>query len=111
MSISGIGGTAPSGQAGATGTSAAANSAAFSKILAAFEKEAAKTPAERARDAVLKKHNLTEAGYEALPPDQKKVIDSEIKTAVQRVLQADKSKGFKGAENAASIAHDLTSLG
>ena len=83
--------------------------AAFEAILEAFKKEAAKTPAERARDEVLKKHNLTEDSYKALPPERKKAIDAEIATAVQRVMGTDKSKGFKGAETAAQVATGTTS--
>jgi len=104
MTIGAVGAT---GQTGATGKAKSASDgdpAAFEAILEAFKKEAAKTPAERARDEVLKKHNLTEDSYKALPPDQKKAIDAEIATAVQRVMGTDKSKGFKGAETAAQVA-------
>jgi len=103
MTISSIGGSISAAQA-IGDTDKAADPAAFAKILDAFKKEAAKTPAERARDEVLKKHNLTEADYKGLPSDQKKAIDAEIATAVQRVMRADKGKGFKGAETAATIA-------
>lgn len=85
------------------GTNSAADAAAFAKILDAFKKEAAKTPAQRARDEVLKKHNLTEDDYKMLPSEKKKAIDAEIATAVQRVMRADKGKGFKGAETAATV--------
>ena len=105
MTISSITGYTKATQAQAAGDSkAAADPAAFDRILAAFKKEAAKTPAERARDEVLKKHNLTEDDYKTLPSDQKKAIDAEIATAVQRVLRADKGKGFKGAETAATVS-------
>jgi len=104
MTISSIDSSSTAAQArGVGGAGAAADPAAFGKILDAFKKEAAKTPAERARDEVLKKHNLTEDDYKALPSDQKKAIDAEIATAVQRVMRADKGKGFKGAETAATI--------
>ena len=103
MAISSIGGV---GSAEATANAKAAGEAdpaAFERILEAFKKEAAKTPAQRARDEVLRKHNLTEDSYRALPPEQKKVIDAEIATAVQRVLRANRGKGFRGAESAATI--------
>jgi hypothetical protein len=104
MTISSIGGSIAASQAqGVASGNGVADPAAFGKILDAFRKEAAKTPAERARDDVLKKHNLTENDYKALPSDQKKAIDAEIATAVQRVMRADKGKGFKGAETAATV--------
>jgi len=104
MTISSIGGSNAQAQAqGVGGDGNRADPAAFSKILAGFRKEAAKTPAERARDAVLKQHNLTEDDHKTLPSDQKKAIDAEIAIAVQRVMRADKGKGFKGAETAATV--------
>ena len=104
MTISSIGGSDPVARAQGVGSGGnAADAAAFSKILAGFRKEAAKTPAERARDAVLKQHNLTEDDYKGLPSDRKKAIDAEIAAAVQRVLRADKGRGFKGAETAAAV--------
>jgi len=106
MTVGSIGGTQAAGRgsaATATGSTEDTDAAAFEKILAAFEKEAAKTPAERARDQVLKKHGLTEESYRTLPPEQKKAIDAEIATAVQRVMWADKGKGFRGAESAATV--------
>ena len=109
MTIGAVGAT---GQTGGTGKAKGAGDsdpAAFAAILEAFKKEAAKTPAERARDQVLKQHNLTEDSYKALPPDQKKAIDAEIATAVQRVMRTDKSKGFKGAETAADVASGTAS--
>ena len=59
-------------------------------FLAALEKlkeEASKTPEERARDDVLKKHNLSENDYRSLSADQRVGIDAEIKAAVQRVAE------------------------
>jgi len=104
MTISSIGSSNQAAQAQSSGNAkTAADPAAFAKILDAFKKEGAKTPAQRARDEVLKKHNLTEDDYNRLPSDQKKAIDAEIATAVQRVMRTDKSKGFKGAESAAAV--------
>jgi len=72
-------------QAGATGATD------FKSILAAFQKEAAKTPAERARDAVLKNHGLSEDQYMQLPPKEKDGIDREIVEAVRRATGDRKS--------------------
>ena len=100
-----IGSIGAAGQVGSTSKAkAGGDPAAFAEILEAFKKEAAKTPAERARDEVLRQHGLTEDGYRSLPPDQKKVIDAEVATAVQRVLRADRGKGFKGARSAAAVS-------
>lgn len=106
MTIGLTGADGSAGQAGALGrpkSAGGSDPAAFAAILAAFEKEAAKTPAERARDHVLKQHNLTENSYRALPPDQKKAIDAEIATAVQRAMHTDHGKGFRGARSVADI--------
>jgi hypothetical protein len=106
MAVSSIGGTQaaePGSAIKAAGTASDTDAAAFENILAAFEKEAAKTPAERARDHVLKKHGLTEDSYRTLPPERKKAIDAEIATAVQRAMRADTGKGFRGAESAATV--------
>jgi hypothetical protein len=103
MTVGSIGATGQSSATGKAKDAGGSDPAAFAAILAAFKKEAAKTPAERARDQVLKQHNLTEDSYKALPPDQKKAIDAEIATAVQRVLHADKGKGFRGAQSAADV--------
>jgi hypothetical protein len=112
MAISSIGSSNGAAQShGISDTKGAADPAVFEEILDAFKKEAAKTPAERARDEVLKKHNLTEDGYKALPPEQKRAIAAEIATAVQRVMQADKGKGFKGAEFAATVTPGYVAYG
>ena len=104
MTIGGIGGTSAASQTSGVSASGATGNTAFDQILEAFKKEAAKTPAERARDQVLKTHNLSEDAYRALLPEQNKAIDAEIATAAQRAMQADKGKGFKGAETAAAVA-------
>lgn len=56
--------------------------------LAAFEKEAHKTPAERARDQILAKHHLSEDGYAALSPDDKREIDQEIVERTKLLMKA-----------------------
>jgi hypothetical protein len=97
MTIGAIGEASAASQTSGVSASGTTGKTAFDQILEAFKKEAARTPAERARDGVLKKHNLTEDSYRALPPEQRKAIDAEIATAAQRAMQADKGKGFKGA--------------
>jgi hypothetical protein len=85
------------GIAGLTGPGTKAKGTApsdesFADILAAFEKEAAKTPAERARDEVLKKHHLSEDDYRALPPDKREPIDREIAEAVRRACAKESNR-------------------
>jgi hypothetical protein len=75
---------------------------ALKNALVAFLKEARKTPAERARDQVLKEHGLTEEAYEALPPDQKLEIDGEIVERVRLVMNVDQAKGTKENEQRAA---------
>jgi hypothetical protein len=65
----------------------------FAKVLNDFLKEATKTPAERARDDVLKRHGMSEQDYQGLPADQKKAIDQEIVAAVQHTLRAPGQQG------------------
>jgi hypothetical protein len=113
MAVGSIGGTqagGPGDVVNASSKAGASDAVAFEKILAAFKKEAAKTPAERARDQVLKKHGLTEDSYRTLPAEQKKAIDAEIASAVQRVMRADKGKGFRGAESAATVTPGTNGL-
>ena len=59
----------------------------FAKILENFKKAATQTPAEKARDAVLAKHKLSEADYQKLPPAERKAIDAEIVEAVKKVTE------------------------
>jgi len=59
----------------------------FDALLAKLKEEACKTPEERARDAVLRKHDLSEDGYRALPKDKRDEIDLEIALAVRRVAE------------------------
>lgn len=56
----------------------------FDRLLEDFQKAATQTPAERAREAVLKRHRLDEDGYKALPADQKVLIDKEVAEAVKQ---------------------------
>jgi hypothetical protein len=83
MNISGISGigtaNAPANKASSSGD------ASFDAIFEAFKKAASETPEQRARDAVLKKHKLSEEDYKALPPKEKDAIDREIAEAVRKV--------------------------
>lgn len=83
---------------GITGASGAANiqpatgakpksAADFAAILDAFQNEAAKTPAERAREIVLKKHDMSEDNYKALPQAKRDVIDREIADMVRKMTE------------------------
>jgi hypothetical protein len=84
MNIDNIAGTGAylSGSPATSRTGAETQS--FDDVLSAFQKEAAKTPAERARDEVLKKHELSEEDYKKLPPEKRDPIDKEIVEAVRR---------------------------
>lgn len=61
----------------------------FANVLEQFLKVAYQTPAERARAAVLEKHDLDEASYAALPPEKRDAIDKEIADAVRKVTERD----------------------
>lgn len=78
------------GGRGAGGT-AATKGESFEDILRAFKEEAAKTPADRARDEVLKKHDLSEEAYRKLPAEKRDPIDREIAEAVRRACAADRA--------------------
>ncbi len=81
---------------------AQANSAAdLDALFANLMKEASKTPEERARDAVLKKHNMSEADYNRLPKDARTGIDAEIAQAVKRV--SDQRRALAAARNGAAV--------
>ena len=101
------GGTArtAAGASGRASTPYADAVAELRNALAAFEKEAQKTPAERAHDQILAKHQLTEDGYKALPPDQKKEIDQEI---VERTRLLMKTGQGSGDAAAASVSAATT---
>lgn len=52
----------------------------------AFLREAKKSPAERTREAVLKRHNLTQAQFDALSPETQAGIRQEIEDEMKRKL-------------------------
>ena len=84
MNIDNIGGAGAAAGIATGSARTARTDDSFDAILLAFEKEAAKTPAERAREDVLKKHELTEEEYRKLPPEKREPIDREIAEAVRR---------------------------
>lgn len=81
-SISGIPGT---GSSAASASAQRKSGAAFEQILDAFRKAAFQTPEERAREAVLKKHDMTEEDYAKLPPREREAIDREVVEAVKKI--------------------------
>ena len=83
---------------GAISTSFATAAAKLRDALAAFEKEAHKTPAERAHDQILAKHQLTEDGYKALPPDQKSQIDQEIVERTRLLMKNGQTAGATASD-------------
>ncbi|MES3100614.1 hypothetical protein [Sphingomonas faeni] len=85
ISISGITGVGVSSLS--SKVSGAAPTSDFDKILADFQKLARQTPAERAREAVLKKHNLSEDSYKSLQGPAREAIDKEIVEAVRQTLK------------------------
>jgi hypothetical protein len=87
--ITGIAGTSGIGvSTGAAAETNGSSSTNFDAILEAFKKAASETPEERARDAVLKKHDLSEEDYKKLPPKEKEAIDKEIAEAVRKVHES-----------------------
>ncbi|UYY75855.1 hypothetical protein [Sphingomonas sp. R1] len=83
VSAIGIGGvrgaTASSALHGTTGD-------AVDETAEAFLREAKKSPAERTKEAVLKRHSLSQAQYDALPPEKQAAIRQEIEEEMKRKL-------------------------
>jgi hypothetical protein len=76
------------------GLGAADQKSDFAKILADFRKAASETPFDRIRDAVLKKHGMTQDQYDQLSGPAKDAIAREIREAIQRaVAQGQKGQG------------------
>jgi hypothetical protein len=59
----------------------------FAMVLEAFKEQATKTPVERAREAVLERHRISEEEYQRLPPSERAAIDKEIVDAVRTAAQ------------------------
>jgi hypothetical protein len=65
----------------------------FEQIFADFKKAAQEGPVARIRQAVLKKHNLDDNSYKALPPAERKSIDDEVAQTVKRALTKNGEQG------------------
>ncbi|MHA6718002.1 hypothetical protein ACX40Y_01000 [Sphingomonas sp. RS6] len=70
----------------AGGTSPAPVRSAADDSREAFLREAKKSPAERTKEAVLKRHSLSEAQLDALPPERQAAIRREIEEEMTRKL-------------------------
>jgi hypothetical protein len=87
-----VGSANPSGQANSGQAAPAAGG--FDAAVEAFLKIAKQPPEERIREAILKRHGLTEAGYNALPRHAREAIEREIVEEIKRSLK------IEGAANA-----------
>jgi|GEM_PF-1187760 len=83
-SVSGVGGISTGGSATSNVTRTGGNQD-FASILDKFREEASKTPEEKAKDGVLKRHGLSSAQFDQLPANRKQTISSEISEAVRQV--------------------------
>lgn len=70
----------------ATGATHGATGAPVDEIAEAFLREARKTPAERTKEAVLKRHGLTQEQFDHLSPDKQAAIRQEIEDEMRRKL-------------------------
>lgn len=82
---------------GYTGPARASDRAAqfqtkFDTALSEFEKLAFQTPAERAREAVLKRHGLDEKALAGLDAAPRNTIEQEIADSVRRATGAESPK-------------------
>jgi len=68
------------------GTGEAPQDVNLARAIEDLKEAAAKTPGERARDAILERHGLDEKGYAALKAEDRKAIDEEIADAVERAM-------------------------
>ncbi|WP_420145191.1 hypothetical protein [Sphingobium sp.] len=77
----------PVGYTGPSGGKQSGEAKVDSNLARAIEdlkEAAAKTPAERARDEILKRNNLDEKSYAALDADARQAIDEQIAEAVKQ---------------------------
>lgn len=75
------------GATGKSGMSKASPADDIEALFANLMKEARKTPEERAREGVLKKHNMSEDDYRRMPQAQRDGIDREIAQEVRRIAE------------------------
>lgn len=84
----GVSAAAIGGVRGVAATSAlhGTTSGAVDETAEAFLREAKKSPAERTKDAVLKRHGLTQEQFDALPAEKQAAILREIEDEMKRKL-------------------------
>lgn len=85
-------------------TSYASAATKLHDALVAFQKEARKTPAERAHDQILAKHQLSEDGYKALSPGEKREIDQEIVARTRLLMKNGQTSGATASDPAGTGA-------
>lgn len=66
---------------------APARTSPSSDVRAEFDKIAQKTPAERMRDALLKRLGHTEDSLKALPPEERNAIEAQLKQLIQEEMR------------------------
>jgi len=59
--------------------------------VAEFQHEASKTPLDRIKDSVLKKHDLSQEQFESLAQERRSAIQQEIEEAVKHAFKDAKS--------------------
>lgn len=83
--ISAVGITGVKGVAGTAGPHGSA-SGPVDETAEAFLREARKSPAERTKEAVLKRYNLTQAQFDELSTEKQAAIRQEIEEEMRRKL-------------------------
>ncbi len=98
------GGMTSAGASGATASAKAMKTPEidFSEAFRKLREEASKTPEERAREGVLKKHGLSEDDYRRMPESDRKGLDSEIAQAVRRA--SEQRRASMAAQNGTAAA-------
>ncbi|MBB5710556.1 hypothetical protein [Sphingomonas xinjiangensis] len=74
------------------------------QVIAEFRKEAKKTPMERLRDNILKRHNMTQEQFDALSPELKAPIQREIEEAMRRAVKGGRDGSAHAGTNANVLA-------
>lgn len=70
----------------------------------AFLAEAKKSPMERVKEAILKKHGITEEQFEKLPAEKQTQIQREIEETMKRKMKGAKSDATTTGINANVLA-------
>lgn len=71
-----------------SGNSFSASATKQSDAAEAFLEEAKKTPADRIKEAILKKHGLSEEQFAAMDSKERAAIMDEVKAEILRQIQA-----------------------